>query len=165
MVLKHFKGLWKGEVPENSASYNCTVSKHAYFTSLRYNLLFHLAGKHKQLKEKLVANGISREILAPTHVSGKESDAYNASRKRKNKNMDGQTHFSWQMGSAAALTNTGLEYSAKSSRNALDEHQINMQRLRFLRSFDYSMLLRNLVYKYLLSYLKITRFYYLVFGI
>ena len=68
MVSTHFKYLWSAEVPKSADMYNCHVPGCDYRTKYRYNFLFHLAGRHKQLKEKLMSEGISPAIIKPVRT-------------------------------------------------------------------------------------------------
>lgn len=53
LVSTHFKYLWATEVPKHADMFQCHVGTCNYQSKYRYNFLFHLAGKHKQLKQKL----------------------------------------------------------------------------------------------------------------
>ena len=68
MVSTHFKYLWSAEVPKSADMYNCHVPGCDYRTKYRYNFLFHLAGRHKQLKEKLSSEGISPAVIKPVRT-------------------------------------------------------------------------------------------------
>ena len=68
MVSTHFKYLWSAEVPKSADMYNCHVPGCDYRTKYRYNFLFHLAGRHKQLKEKLSSEGISASVIKPVRT-------------------------------------------------------------------------------------------------
>ena len=65
LVSTHFKHLWSSEVPKHADMFQCHVGNCQYQSKYRYNFLFHLAGKHKQLKEKLSQDGISLDVLVP----------------------------------------------------------------------------------------------------
>ena len=65
LVSTHFKHLWSTEVPKHADMFHCHVTNCNYQSKYRYNFLFHLAGKHKQLKEKLARDGISLDVLIP----------------------------------------------------------------------------------------------------
>ena len=52
LVSTHFKYLWAKEVPRQADMFHCHVPGCTYQSKYRYNFLFHLAGKHKQLKAK-----------------------------------------------------------------------------------------------------------------
>ena len=68
LVSTHFKHLWSSEVPKHADMFQCHVGSCQYQSKYRYNFLFHLAGKHKQLKEKLSQDGISLDVLVPIEV-------------------------------------------------------------------------------------------------
>ena len=68
LVSTHFKHMWSNEVPKHADMYHCHVGNCQYQSKYRYNFLFHLAGKHKQLKEKLASDGISLDVLIPIEV-------------------------------------------------------------------------------------------------
>ena len=68
LVSTHFKHMWSDEVPKHADMYHCHVGNCQYQSKYRYNFLFHLAGKHKQLKEKLASDGISLDVLIPIEV-------------------------------------------------------------------------------------------------
>ena len=68
LVSTHFKHLWQNEVPKHADMFQCHVGNCQYQSKYRYNFLFHLAGKHKQLKEKLSNDGISLDVLIPIEV-------------------------------------------------------------------------------------------------
>jgi len=68
LVSTHFKHLWSNEVPKHADMFHCHVGSCQYQSKYRYNFLFHLAGKHKQLKEKLAQDGISLDVLVPIEV-------------------------------------------------------------------------------------------------
>ena len=68
LVSTHFKHMWSNEVPKHADMYHCHVGNCQYQSKYRYNFLFHLAGKHKQLKEKLARDGISLDVLIPIEV-------------------------------------------------------------------------------------------------
>jgi len=68
LVSTHFKHLWSNEVPKHADMFHCHVGNCQYQSKYRYNFLFHLAGKHKQLKEKLAQDGISLDVLVPIEV-------------------------------------------------------------------------------------------------
>ena len=68
LVSTHFKHMWSNEVPKHADMYHCHVGNCQYQSKYRYNFLFHLAGKHKQLKEKLARDGISLDVLVPIEV-------------------------------------------------------------------------------------------------
>ncbi len=65
LVSTHFKYLWAKEVPKQADMYRCHLPDCTYQSKYRYNFLFHLAGKHKQLKEKLAADNIPLDVLVP----------------------------------------------------------------------------------------------------
>jgi hypothetical protein len=68
LVSTHFKHMWSNEVPKHADMFHCHVGNCQYQSKYRYNFLFHLAGKHKQLKEKLARDGISLDVLIPIEV-------------------------------------------------------------------------------------------------
>ena len=68
LVSTHFKHMWSNEVPKHADLFQCHVGNCQYQSKYRYNFLFHLAGKHKQLKEKLSRDGISLDVLVPIEV-------------------------------------------------------------------------------------------------
>lgn len=68
LVSTHFKHMWSAEVPKHADMFHCHVGNCQYQSKYRYNFLFHLAGKHKQLKEKLAKDGISLDVLVPIEV-------------------------------------------------------------------------------------------------
>ena len=68
LVSTHFKHMWSNEVPKHADMFHCHVGNCQYQSKYRYNFLFHLAGKHKQLKEKLAQDGISLDVLVPIEV-------------------------------------------------------------------------------------------------
>ena len=68
LVSTHFKHMWSEEVPKHADMYHCHVGSCQYQSKYRYNFLFHLAGKHKQLKEKLANDGVSLDVLVPIEV-------------------------------------------------------------------------------------------------
>jgi hypothetical protein len=65
LVSTHFKYMWQAEVPKHADMFHCHVGTCTYQSKYRYNFLFHLAGKHKQLKEKLAKDGIPLDVLVP----------------------------------------------------------------------------------------------------
>ena len=65
MVSVHFRHLWENDIERSAPMYYCEVEDCSYSTKYRYNLLFHLGGRHKQLREKLQAEGISDLVLEP----------------------------------------------------------------------------------------------------
>ncbi len=72
LVSTHFKYLWAKEVPRSADMYHCHVPGCSYQSKYRYNFLFHLAGKHKQLKQKLAEEGIPENVLTPIETDGSE---------------------------------------------------------------------------------------------
>jgi hypothetical protein len=54
--------------------FQCHVGSCNYQSKYRYNFLFHLAGKHKQLKQKLANEGIPLDVLVPVETDGSEFD-------------------------------------------------------------------------------------------
>ena len=54
--------------------FQCHVGSCNYQSKYRYNFLFHLAGKHKQLKQKLASEGIPLDVLVPVETDGSEFD-------------------------------------------------------------------------------------------
>ena len=77
LVSTHFKYLWATEVPKHADMFQCHVGACNYQSKYRYNFLFHLAGKHKQLKQKLSSEGIPLDVLVPVESDGTEFDAAN----------------------------------------------------------------------------------------
>ena len=65
LVSTHFKYLWAKEVPKQADMFHCHVRDCTYQSKYRYNFLFHLAGKHKQLRQKLAEEGIPQNVLIP----------------------------------------------------------------------------------------------------
>ena len=74
LVSTHFKYLWAAEVPKHADMFQCHVGTCNYQSKYRYNFLFHLAGKHKQLKQKLASEGIPLDVLVPVETDGSEFD-------------------------------------------------------------------------------------------
>ena len=74
LVSTHFKYLWAAEVPKHADMFQCHVGSCNYQSKYRYNFLFHLAGKHKQLKQKLASEGIPLDVLVPVETDGSEFD-------------------------------------------------------------------------------------------
>ena len=74
LVSTHFKYLWAAEVPKHADMFQCHVGSCNYQSKYRYNFLFHLAGKHKQLKQKLANEGIPLDVLVPVETDGSEFD-------------------------------------------------------------------------------------------
>jgi len=74
LVSTHFKYLWATEVPKHADMFQCHVGSCNYQSKYRYNFLFHLAGKHKQLKQKLASEGIPLDVLVPVETDGSEFD-------------------------------------------------------------------------------------------
>lgn len=72
LVSTHFKYLWAKEVPKQADMFHCHVKGCVYQSKYRYNFLFHLAGKHKQLKQKLAEEGIPQNVLVPIETDGSE---------------------------------------------------------------------------------------------
>jgi hypothetical protein len=72
LVSTHFKYLWAKEVPRSADMFHCHVRGCKYQSKYRYNFLFHLAGKHKQLKQKLTEEGIPHNVLIPIESDGSE---------------------------------------------------------------------------------------------
>jgi len=72
LVSTHFKYLWAAEVPKHAEMFQCHVGSCNYQSKYRYNFLFHLAGKHKQLKQKLAQAGIPLDVLVPVESDGSE---------------------------------------------------------------------------------------------
>lgn len=72
LVSTHFKYLWAKEVPRSADMFHCHVTGCKYQSKYRYNFLFHLAGKHKQLKQKLAEEGIPPNVLIPIETDGSE---------------------------------------------------------------------------------------------
>ncbi|XP_040581936.1 uncharacterized protein [Lepeophtheirus salmonis] len=72
LVSTHFKYLWANEVPRHAEMFHCKVQDCNYQSKYRYNFLFHLAGKHKQLKQKLADEGVPLEVLTPLETDGSE---------------------------------------------------------------------------------------------
>ena len=72
LVSTHFKYLWAKEVPRHAEMFICHVAECTYKSKYRYNFLFHLAGKHKQLKSKLVEEGVPLNVLKPIETDGSE---------------------------------------------------------------------------------------------
>ncbi|TRY63927.1 hypothetical protein TCAL_14296 [Tigriopus californicus] len=72
LVSTHFKYMWANEVPKSADMYHCHVPGCSYQSKYRYNFLFHLAGKHKQLKHKLAQEGIPPDVLIPIETDGSE---------------------------------------------------------------------------------------------
>ncbi len=70
LVSTHFKYLWAEEVPKSADMFHCHVKGCQYQSKYRYNFLFHLAGKHKQLRQKLAEEGIPQNVLVPIETDG-----------------------------------------------------------------------------------------------
>ena len=65
MVSVHFRHLWDQDIPKTAPLFTCTVPSCSYSTKYRYNMLFHLGGRHKQLRDKIRAEGYDDLILSP----------------------------------------------------------------------------------------------------
>ena len=65
MVSVHFRHLWDQDIPKTAPLFTCTVPSCSYSTKYRYNMLFHLGGRHKQLRDKICAEGYDDLILSP----------------------------------------------------------------------------------------------------
>jgi hypothetical protein len=78
LVSTHFKYLWAAEVPRQADMFFCHVPGCSYQSKYRYNFLFHLAGKHKQLKQKLSEEGIPPDVLVPIEMDSSEMEEHQA---------------------------------------------------------------------------------------
>ena len=78
LVSTHFKYLWAAEVPRQADMYFCHVPGCTYQSKYRYNFLFHLAGKHKQLKQKLAEENIPTDVLTPIEMDSTEMEEHQA---------------------------------------------------------------------------------------
>ena len=78
LVSTHFKYLWAAEVPRQADMYFCHVPGCTYQSKYRYNFLFHLAGKHKQLKQKLAEENIPTDVLTPIEMDSAEMEEHQA---------------------------------------------------------------------------------------
>ena len=78
LVSTHFKYLWAAEVPRQADMYFCHVPGCTYQSKYRYNFLFHLAGKHKQLKQKLAEENIPTDVLTPIEMDSSEMEEHQA---------------------------------------------------------------------------------------
>ncbi len=106
LVSTHFKYLWAAEVPRQADMFYCHVPGCTYQSKYRYNFLFHLAGKHKQLKQKLAEEGIPADVLVPIEMDSAEMEAEQAEQ------MSASMAAAGMMGSpAAAAAASQFKYS------------------------------------------------------
>jgi len=76
MVSVHFRQLWDDDIPKSASNFLCDVAGCRYNTKYRYNMLFHVAGRHKQLRDKLAQESISDDILVPLEPDDPELDNF-----------------------------------------------------------------------------------------
>ena len=86
LISSHFKHLWAKDVPESreqaGGNFSCNVANCTHKTNLRHSMLIHLAGKHKQLEQKLTeSHQLTDEILNPIELTPVNNKAV-ATRKR-----------------------------------------------------------------------------------
>ena len=79
--------MWSNEVPKHADLFQCHVGNCQYQSKYRYNFLFHLAGKHKQLKEKLSRDGISLDVLVPIEVDEVDEEALKTENREMRKDI------------------------------------------------------------------------------